>query len=122
MSEQTNIIKIKSFAFASRIVKLYKYLAVRKNEFILSKQILRSGTSVGALIRESQNAESNADFIHKLAIAQKECDETLFWLELLKDNDYLTENQFESLYLEGNELLKIIRSVILTTKQKIQKI
>ena len=122
MSEQTNIIKIKSFAFASRIVKLYKYLAVKKNEFILAKQILRSGTSVGALIRESQNAESTADFIHKLAIAQKECDETLFWLELLKENDYLTEKQFESLYSEGNELLKIIRSVILTTKQKVQKI
>lgn len=122
MSEQTNIIKIKSFAFASRIVKLYKYLAVKKNEFILAKQILRSGTSVGALFRESQNAESTADFIHKLAIAQKECDETLFWLELLKENDYLTEKQFESIYSEGNELLKIIRSVTLTTKQKIQKI
>ncbi len=77
MSEKKNIIKDKSFSFSIRIVNLYKHLSVVKKEFVLSKQLLRSGTAVGALIREAQNAESTADFIHKLGIAQKECDESL---------------------------------------------
>jgi four helix bundle protein len=85
MNDKKNIIKKKSFLFAIRIVKLYQYLCEVKKEFILSKQLLRSGTAIGALIRESQNAESKADFIHKLSIAQKECDETIYWLELLKE-------------------------------------
>ena len=119
MSERKNIIKEKSFAFASRTVKLYKFLVYQKYEYTIGKQILKSGTAVGALIRESQNAESSADFVHKLAIAQKECDETIYWLELLKDNEYLTEKEFESIHKEANELLKIIRSIILTTKKKI---
>ena len=84
MNEKKNIIKEKSFLFAIRIIKLYQYLCEVKKEFILSKQLLRSGTAIGALIRESQNAESKADFIHKLSIAQKECDETIYWLELKK--------------------------------------
>ncbi len=84
MNEKKNIIKDKSFSFAIRIVNLYRHLCTSKKEFVLSKQLLRSGTAVGALVRESQNAESSADFIHKLSIAQKECDETLFWLEISK--------------------------------------
>ena len=91
-----NIIKEKSFAFASQTVKLYKFLVYQKNEYTIGKQILKSGTAVGALIRESQNAESSADFVHKLAIAQKECDETIYWLELLKDNEYLTEKNLKA--------------------------
>ncbi len=83
MSE--SIIKDKSFLFAKRVIKLYQYLTDKKKEFVLSKQILRSSTAVGALVREAQNAESKADFIHKLAIAQKECDETIYWLELLTE-------------------------------------
>lgn len=79
-----NIVKLKSFDFAVRIVNLYKYLSETKKEYVLSKQLLGSGTSVGANIRETDNAESKLDFIHKLSIAQKECDETLYWLELLK--------------------------------------
>jgi four helix bundle protein len=77
-----SIIKDKSFVFSIRVVKLCKYLIENKKEFVLSKQLLRSGTAVGALVRESQNAESTKDFIHKLAVAQKECDETIYWLEL----------------------------------------
>jgi len=118
MSEKKNIIKDKSFSFAIRIVNLHNHLCTHKKEFILSKQLLRSGTSIGALVRESQNAESTADFIHKLSISQKECDETLYWLELLKETNYLTEQEFSSIYSQANELLKIIRSSIITTKNK----
>lgn len=106
----------KSFSFAVRIIKLYKFLTEAKKEFIISKQLLRSGTSPGALIREAQNAESKNDFIHKLAIAQKECDETAYWLELLVETEYLTQAEFKSIHDEAIELLKMIRSAILTTK------
>lgn len=116
-----NVLLKKSFSFAIRIVKLYQYLVDSKKEYILSKQLLRSGTAVGALVREAQNAESKNDFIHKLAIAQKECDETIYWLELLKETDYLSELEFESICVNAKELLKIIRSSILTTKQRILK-
>jgi len=119
--KKENVLVIKSFAFAIRIVRLYQYLASEKKEFVLSKQLLRSGTAVGALIREAQNAETKADFIHKLGIAQKECDETSYWLELLKETEYLTNEEFESINGNAIELLKIIRSSILTTKQKINK-
>lgn len=117
--KKENVLLIKSFAFAIRIVKLYQYLVAEKKEYVLSKQLLRSGTSVGALVREAQNAESKADFIHKLGIAQKECDETSYWLELLKETDYLNNDEFESINGNAVELLKIIRSSILTIKQKI---
>ena len=115
-----SIIKDKSFAFASRVVRLYQYLVEQKKEFVLSKQLLRSGTAVGALVRESQNAESKADFIHKLGIAQKECDESIYWLELLKETGYLSEKEFESINAEAIELLKMIRSAIITSKNKTQ--
>ena len=90
-----NIIKNKSFDFAVRIVKLNQYLCNNKKEFVLSKQLLRSGTSVGAMVREAEHAETKADFKHKMGIAQKEINETLYWLELLKATDYLTTEQFE---------------------------
>jgi len=112
-----NNIKNKSFRFAVRIVNLYKYLCNTKKEFVLSKQLLRSGTSIGANVREGQNAESKPDFVHKLAIAQKECDETMYWLELLKESEYLNEEEFISIHSEASELLKIIRSIIITTKK-----
>ena len=115
MSE--SIIKNKSFQFAIQVVNLYKLLNSDRKEFVMSKQMLRSGTSVGANVRESQNAQSTADFIHKLSIAQKECDETLYWLELLKTTDYINEAEFSSICSDGNEILKIIRSIILTTKK-----
>lgn len=112
-----SVLKNKSFAFAIRVIKLYKYLVSDKKEFVLSKQLLRSGTAVGALIREAQNAESKADFIHKLGIAQKECDETLYWLELLFETEYLSQSEFESMSKDNSELLKMLRSAIITSKK-----
>ena len=113
----TSIVVNKSYTFAIRIIKLYKYLSETKREFIISKQMLRSGTSIGANVRESQNAESDADFIHKLGIAQKECDETLYWLELLYETNYLNDKELDSIHLDCEEILKIIKSIILTKKQ-----
>lgn len=118
MSEGKSILKDKSFAFAVRIAKVYKHLSESKKEYVLSKQLLRSGTSIGANIREANNAESTADFIHKLAIAQKETDETLYWLEILNSIELLTKKEFESLYNDAMALLKMIRSSILTVKKK----
>lgn len=118
MSETKSILKDKSFAFAIEIVKTYKVLVEEKREYVMSKQLLRSGTSVGANIRESKNAESTNDFIHKLGISQKECDETLYWLELLKETEYLNQEAFGNLSDQANQILKMIRSTILTIKQK----
>ncbi len=117
MNEKDNIIKIKSFQFAIRVLNLYKHLCSEKKEFVLSKQLLRSGTSIGANVREAVNAQSKLDFIHKLSIAQKECDETSYWLELLKETDYINENEYISIHNDAMDILKIIRSIILTTKQ-----
>jgi len=111
-----NIIKIKSFSFAVRIVNLYKYLNSNKKEYILSKQLLRSGTSVGAIIREAEFAESKLDFKHKLHIAQKEINESIFWLELLKETNYLELDQFESVNKDAVEIIKLLTSIIKTTK------
>lgn len=116
-----SILKEKSFLFAIRIVNLYKVISETKKEFVMSKQVCRSGTAVGALIREAQNAESKMDFIHKLGIAQKECDETLYWLELLKATDFITEKEFESFANDNIEILKMLKSSILTVKNSIKK-
>jgi len=114
---KNNPLKDKSFSFAVRIVNLHKYLANEKKEFVLSKQLLRSGTSVGALVREAEHAESSADFIHKLAIALKEANETDYWLELLQATDYLSEKQFQTMKQDIVELLKLLTSIIKTTKK-----
>ncbi|MDM8564576.1 four helix bundle protein [Candidatus Halobeggiatoa sp. HSG11] len=111
-----NIVKDKSFRFAVRIVNLRKFLVEENKEFILSKQLLRSGTSVGAMVREAERGESKADFVHKLAIAQKECNETLYWLELLYKTDFLSQKQFDSINSDAIELIKLITSIIKTTK------
>ena len=112
------LLKSKSFELAIAGVNFYKYLVLEKKEFIMSKQFLRSITSVGANVREAINAQSKLDFIHKLAIAQKECDETLYWLEIMNSIDLLTKNEFDSLYADALALLKMIRSSILTIKKK----
>jgi four helix bundle protein len=96
-ASKQNIIKEKSFAFAIRVIKMYNFLKEHKKEFILSRQLMRSGTFVGAMVREAINAETSKDFIHKLSIAQKECDETCYWLELLKEANY--NRKRVSLYL-----------------------
>ena len=111
-----NVVKDKSFAFAVRIVNLYKYLTNDKKEFVLSKQLLRSGTAIGALIRESEHAESKADFIHKLSIALKEANETDYWLDLLHQTDYLTEKEYQSIKDNIIELLKLLATIIKTSK------
>ena len=114
-----NIIKDKSFAFAISIVNLYKHLVEVKKEYIISKQLLRSGTAVGALVRESEHAESKNDFIHKMAIAQKEINETLYWLELLKTTGYLTSEEFTNIDADAIEIIKLITSIIKTAKTRI---
>lgn len=112
-----NTVRDKSFEFAVRIVKLSKYLVEQKREFVLSKQILRSGTAIGALIRESEHAESKADFIHKLSIALKEANETDYWLDLLHKTDYLTDQEHQSIKANISELLKLLTAIIKTSKK-----
>lgn len=117
---KNNVIKNKSFDFAIRIVRLYQYLNNDKKEFILSKQLLRSGTSIGAMIREAEHAESKSDFIHKLAIAQKEANESIYWLELLKATDYLNEKEFENINNDAISILKLITSILKTSKNNLE--
>ena len=112
-----NVVKIKSFAFALRVIKLYRYLKSEKKEFVLSKQLLRSGTAIGALVREAEQAESKSDFIHKMAIAQKEANETDYWIELLFQSTYLDETQYRSIIADVIELKKLLASIILTAKE-----
>lgn len=112
-----SILEVKSFNFAIRIVNLYKFLCKEKSEFVLSKQLLRSGTAVGALISEGCCAESKVDFIHKYGIAQKECNETNYWLKLLHKTNFINQKEFESLSKDSIELLKIITSSIVTAKK-----
>ena len=116
MENKENPLKEKSYAFALRIVKLYKHLAYEKKEFVLSKQVLRSGTSIGANIAEGNQAQLKADFVHKLSIAHKEAFETEYWLCLLRDGEFITEKQAESLISDCQELQKILTTSIKTSK------
>ena len=114
-----NILKSKSLAFAIRTVNLYKFLVAEHKEYVLSKQILRSGTSVGAMIREAEFGQSKPDFISKLSIAQKEINETIYWLELLKETKFISQEMFESLNIDAVELIKLITSSIKTAKKNV---
>jgi four helix bundle protein len=116
MSE--NLLKDKSYNFALRTVKLYRHLVQGKAEFVLSKQVLRSGTSIGANIIEANRGESKSDFIHKLSIALKEAYETEYWLNLLRDSEFLTERQTVSILGECQELQKLLTASIKTAKSK----
>lgn len=111
-----NIVATKSYAFALRIIKLYKFLVSEKKEFVLSKQILRSGTSVGALIREAEHAQSKKDFINKMNIALKEANETEYWLMLLKDSKYINVDNFNSIHPDSVELIKLLASIVKSSK------
>jgi len=113
-----NLIVDKSFQFAVRIVKLYKHLCAERKEFTLSKQLLRSGTSIGANVTESQQAQSRADFLSKLNIALKETSETKYWLKLLQATDYLTEKEANSMLLDCTELEKLLVSIIKKLKEE----
>lgn len=112
-----NIIVQKSYEFALKIIRLYQQLAEKK-EYVLSKQILRSGTSIGANIHEAVSGESKKDFIHKLGIAVKEARETSYWLSLLKDSGYITTEEFTGLNSQCTEIIRILNSIILTTKER----
>lgn len=112
-----NVVKEKSFAFAVRIVNLYKHLCAEKKEYVLSKQLLRCGTAIGALIHEAEQAESKADFIHKMAIALKEANESEYWLELLKETKYLEPTAFSSIHQDAVALLKLLTSIIKSTRE-----
>ncbi|EJG01777.1 four helix bundle protein [Flavobacterium sp. F52] len=117
MSE--SIVKTKSFELAVRGVNFYKWLVAERKEFIMSKQFLRSVTSVGANVRKAVNAQSKTDFIHKLSISQKECDESMYWLEILNATNYISNAEFESMHKQCEEVLKIIKSIIITSKKKL---
>ena len=111
------IIEEKTLEFAVRIVKFYRYLVAEKKEYVISKQILRSGTSIGANVRESRNAQSSADFINKLNISLKEADETQYWLELMKRAEIIKTNQFESLNKDLIEIIAMLTTSIKTLKK-----
>ena len=115
-----NILKTKSFEFAIRIVNLYKYLKKEHNEYILSNQLIRSGTSIGAIVREAEHAESAKDFIHKLSIGLKEANESKYWLDLLAATDFITNKMYESLNKDCEELLKMLISSVKTSKLRIK--
>ncbi len=117
---KNNIIAEKSYNFALRAVKLSQYLIKHKKEFILSKQILRSGTSIGANIEEAVGGQSKKDFLNKMSIAYKEARETDYWLRLLKDSGILSENHFISIYKDLEEIIKILVKIIKTAKNNIQ--
>ena len=115
---KSNPVKDKSFAFALRTVKLFGFLCKTKGEFILSKQVLRSGTAIGALVREAEHAESKADFIHKMAIALKEANETQYWLDVLHQSGHLEGKGYESIHPDVVELLKLLTSIIKSAKTR----
>ena len=111
-----NTLKIKSYDFAIRIVRLSQFLQNDKKEFVLSKQILRSGTAIGALIREAEYGQSKSDFIHKLSISLKEANETEYWVNILKDAGYVEQNLYETILSDCNELLRLLIASIKTAK------
>ena len=114
--KEENVIEQKSKGFALRVIKLYQWLTDTKHEFVLSKQVLRSGTSIGANVKEGVRAQSTSDFIAKLSIALKEAEETEYWLELLHESGYIEEQSFTSIYEDNKELLKLLITIIKTTK------
>lgn len=116
-----NVVQQKSFALAIRIVELFKYLQNEKKEFILSKQILRSGTSIGANIEESIGGASDKDFLHKLTISYKEARETIYWLKLLHATHYISEKEFNSLHEDAEEICKILAKIQITLKSRITR-
>ena len=116
-----NVVREKSFAFAVRVVNLSRYLNSKKNEFVLAKQLLRSGTAIGALVREAEQAESKLDFVHKMSIALKESNETEYWILLLRETEVLLPNEAESMLADNKELLKLLTSIINSTKDQITK-
>ena len=117
--KKDNILHVKSKAFAIRVINTFKYLQINKKEFVLSKQMLRSGTAIGALIKESEFAQSKKDFLNKLYISLKEANETQYWIELLFETEYITKFEFDSLNDDCLELIKLLVSITKTVKQNL---
>lgn len=117
--KSNNIIEVKSFEFAARIVRLYRHMVENKKEFVLSKQLLRSGTSIGANVNEGLQGFSKKDFIAKMSISLKEAQETSYWLRLLKETDYITEDEFNSIHLTLIEIIKILTSILKTSRSNL---
>ena len=113
-----NTIKEKSYSFAVRVVKLYQYLSEDKREYVISKQLLRSGTSIGANVREALQGQSKADFTAKMSIALKEASESEYWLELLRDTDYLSDDEYASIQKDCTEVVKLLTSIVKTSREK----
>lgn len=116
-----NILLSKTFAFAIRVVNLCRYLREHRSEYVLSKQLLRCGTSIGANAEEANSGQSKKDFISKLQISLKEAKETRYWLRLLKETDYLTTAEFESMHQDVNEILQLLTSILKTAKQEVKE-
>lgn len=119
MIVRDNVIRTKSYAFAIRIVNAYKFLINSQKEFVLSKQMLRSGTAIGALVAEAHYAQSSADFLSKMSIALKEANETSYWLSLLKDTSYLEEQTYGSISADCNELVALLISIVKSVKSSL---
>ena len=117
---KNNIIKEKSFEFSVRIINLYKFLTNEKKEYVLSKQILRSGTSIGANVEEALGGFSDNDFIYKMQTSYKETRETIYWLKLLQRTDYIKKKQFDSIVNDANEIIKILTNILKTKKESIK--
>ena len=122
LPRKENVIQEKADAYSDRIVRLYQYLTTTKHENVFSKQILRSGTSIGANVVESRNAQSGRDFVSKLSIALKEADETAYWLKKLLAGNYITTTQYKSMSNDNEEIIRILTKIIKTMKQKIESI
>jgi four helix bundle protein len=116
--KKESVLKIKSYKFALRIVKFFQFLRKEKKEYVLSKQILESGASIGALVREAEFGQSKADFISKMQIALKEANETIYWLHILFDTDYINDKMFQSLNSDCEELIKMLISTVNTAKKR----
>lgn len=115
------IVATKSYSFALQIIKMHKFLLETKKEFVLSKQLLRSGTAIGALIKEAEHAQSKADFVHKMNVALKEANETEYWLMLLKDSNYINDEHYNQIISECKTILKLLISIVKTTKLSLKR-
>ncbi|HHW80654.1 MAG TPA: four helix bundle protein [Bacteroidales bacterium] len=114
--KKESVVMNKSYAFALRVVKLYKYITIEKKEYVLSKQLLRSGTAIGALIKEGEHAQSKADFLNKMNVALKEANETEYWIQLLRDSEYISIKQSISILEDVLEIIRLLTSIVKTTK------
>ena len=119
--DKDSTLNTKAYTFALRVVNAYKYLTTEQKEFVLSKQLLRSGTSIGANSREAIYAQSIDDFIHKLSISLKEASEPAYWLELLHDANFITNESFESIYKDCTEIIKLLTAIIVKKKKELNK-